>query len=119
MNAQNVTQILDALAARFGTTAAHLWDVLIRQVYVEAVQGIIVYAILIPLMWRGWKAFAAAPFEEDDYTISSNKVALGVLLLFGFLFATAELVWFLNALAYVFNPEYGALRLVGEALGGK
>ncbi len=119
MNAQNVTQILDALAARFGTTAAHLWEVMIRQVYVEAVQGIIVYAILIPLMWKAWKVFAATPMQDKDGDPSAQKIILMILLLFGFIFAIAELVWFLNALAYVFNPEYGALKLVGEAIGGK
>lgn len=116
MNAKTVNEILDALASRFGTTAAHLWDILIRQVYIDAIE----YAVFNALL--GCCAFACVRFamrrigkernrEWDDATIGAFIVGgafVAVLLIF--------LPGTFDAIGYLFNPEYGALRKVLEAV---
>ena len=50
MDAQNVDQILEVLATRFGSTGEHLWSVLVRQAYVECFSMIIVILLLLPVV---------------------------------------------------------------------
>lgn len=119
MNAQNVTQILDALAARFGTTAAHLWGVLIRQVYVTAILDTAIFVVLAVatyiLVGMARAQHKKDPNGYDDWTtgVTIISAVAGFLTLLGGFFAKSSVV------QAIVNPEYGALKLIGEAIGGK
>ena len=124
MDSKNLNEILDVLALRFGTTVAHLWDVLIRQVYVEAIQAtLFVLMSVLVVSWcfrcvtrtaQSGTRYEGRPKDWDNWH-PLNIVAL----VFGCLWLIVVLVeipWMFNAFTYVFNPEYGALKLLGSAL---
>lgn len=119
MNKQ-ATELLDALSAKFGTTAAHLWDVLIRQVYVEAVQAAVFVAVSALMVWLSVRYLRTMPkheYHKNEHKPTFKHIVVGVwggLWLIG---VFLQVPWIFNSLTYIFNPEYGALKLLGEALG--
>lgn len=117
MNPKNVSDILDVLAVKFGTTASHLWEVLVRQVYLEAGQAVVWLVGFSLLMAYCGRALAKDTTKSYDPTTKQVILWIGVGL--SALCILIELPWCFNAITYTLNPEYGALKLVGEALSGK
>lgn len=114
MNAQNINQILDALAQRFGTTAAHLWAVLIRQVYVVGIADAVVEVVLLAICVGAvlvWRALAS----NGDYEGFGMVAAPGVAALAAVFFVIGIFAS-INDWASMLNPEYGALQLVLQAV---
>lgn len=109
MNKDNVNQILDALAARLGTPAAHLWAVLMRQAQVEfwtqAVETALLWLLLIVAV-----RFVKARWVEWDELQVIAPIFVGILGLVT-LIASAVAI---EKVGYLINPEYYALR---EVLG--
>lgn len=113
MNADNVNQILDALAARFGSTGAHLWLVLQRQAYVEFYVALAWCALAIGICAAIWRKSVASwkdPLDEESSVVFAVG---GVLCMVGLVVATIGLF---VALPGVLNPEYFALREILRAL---
>lgn len=111
MNAQNIGQILDALAARFSVPAAHLWDILIRQAYVNFVIALVAFLITAPAFGYATRRWLKADGYEEGERWG------GVTLLTGVLFTGAVLA-VLSTVGGAVNPEYYALNAVLTALGG-
>lgn len=107
MNAKTVEEILTVLAAKFGTTAAHLWDVLVRQAYVEgalAVFWVVVSAVAVYIAARGIGREAKKEYSYNDTGLM--WASLGILFI---------VVGGINidvAVTSLGNPEYAALKLV-------
>jgi hypothetical protein len=109
--ARTVAQTLDVLAAKFGATGAHLWAVLIRQVYVEAIQAgvaVLLTGLLTWWMYRGLKLEIA----KDRYANTENWTV--GLVIGGCLFAVA-CICAMIFIPQIANPEYGALQHVLDA----
>lgn len=127
MNAKTVTDLLDALAARFGTSAAHLWAVLIRQVYIDAIEITLFYLVLgvaIVQLFRYVARATRADTTPEQRRYSSNvewnvsaviACVMGCLLSLMLFFYLPE---FANDIGRLFNPEYGALRIILGAMKG-
>lgn len=117
MNAENVGEILDALAVRFGSTGAHLWAVLQRQAYVEVASAaycVLVVAALIPLgFWflRRGGAVADNPKTPADAEVPWY-VGGTITLIAGGIVALVAVFQIQSAIAAVMNPEFYALSLV-------
>ncbi len=56
---EKTEQLLRELAQKLGTTAEHLWGVLIKQAYVDSIIGIIVFTLAALFAWWLWR-FAVA-----------------------------------------------------------
>lgn len=107
MNAENVGQILDALAVRFGATGAHLWEVLIRQVYVDFAITSVVCLVFTVLCYRAYRWQKGKDWSEPTApTMAFCMSILGLVL---------ALVFWLDRVRYALNAEYGALRTVIDA----
>ena len=99
MNAQNVEEILAALAANFGTTVEHLWAVMLRQVWVEFYLGL---AFVVVGFIAGALAVWFGPrMENDDASIIIFVLATALV--------AAACIALFTIVGYPFNPEYYAL----------
>jgi len=118
MNTNDLNQILDALAARFGTTAAHLWNVLLRQVYIDAASSLLQWVAMgVAWTWtvqRFRRVLHDDPEWYRDGTVGFCVLTIMVTLLF--LIITGLTV---DNVAQCFNPEYGALKLILSGVHSK
>ena len=107
MDAENVGQVLDVLAARFGTTGAYLWEVLIRQVYVDFAITSAVCLIFTVLCYSSYRWQKGKDWSEPTpptLALCGSVIAL-----------IFSLIFWLDRVRYVLNAEYGALRTVIDA----
>ena len=107
---------LDVLAQRFGTTVAHLWDVVVRQVYVTALTNAIMAVTLgIASYWLyrlGQSRWAL--YKQDTYSMSDFTAVLSFLGCGGA--GVLAVVNLINLIGRLLNPEFYALRfLLGVA----
>lgn len=115
MNEQ-LWQRLDLLAERMGVTAAHLWDVLVRQAYVNAVEAGLFLALVLAAAaalrrwWRWWLGIERE-WERTDKLLPL-AIATAVVAAAGL----AAVACAIDALGGVLNPEYYALSKVLSAL---
>lgn len=112
MNAENVDQILGVLAERFGTTASHLWDVLIRQAYIEAASGVawFVFALVV--------TFWVIRHRDDEWA-SDDMMGPSIAMIFVGVSTLVFLITgagaFISGVEAALNPEYFALKEVLSA----
>jgi tellurite resistance protein TehA-like permease len=115
MNEQTA-KLIEELANKLGTTAEHLWGVLIRQapitattdllLLVAACIGLIIIARVLPKVVR--------KFEEGDEGIGDlfiiiASIIFGILCLIILVLSLCELG---TTLSGFFNPEYWALKQI-------
>lgn len=104
---------LDALAAKLGTTAQHLWAVLVREARIEAYEYV-AWATL----WLVLGAVAAyrfrCCFKSDD--LGGPAIFCAIVATLFFLIACGCLAGLPGMLL---NPEYWALQQVLKAASGK
>lgn len=112
MNAQNIGQILDAIAARFSVPAAHLWAILVRQAYVEAFTsfvGFLVVSVVTALLWRkGVRVHAEDSYAAEPWFVGAMCVSLVCAIFF---------IMLVIDVSHALNPEYYALMKVLDAIG--
>lgn len=121
--AKLLSEKLDALAAKLGVTAEHLWGVLVRQATVEAaistalaVMWLTVLIVCIVAVKRNamtWITELSKDYHQQDEAvlwISGTPVISGAAIgLVSFILSRIHL---LDALRNVLNPEYWALQQV-------
>jgi H+/Cl- antiporter ClcA len=110
---------LDALADKLGVVSGHLWEVLVRQAYVEAISSCVFFVLAVIAIFGiyryGVLTFAKIKSNEwDDFAIVPFTV-IGVLV---GLFSGIAIVTCVGTIITGFaNPEYAALNSVLKALG--
>ncbi len=116
MNEQT-TQLLQSLADKLGTTAEHLWAVLVRQAPINGVVTLVQFALLgAYLYWllglrdRSAQWFDDAPPKFVGYCVAWAIAAIVSIAAF---FSLPELA------ASFFNPEYWALDRILDAAKAK
>lgn len=113
MNEQ-ITKLLEQLAAKLGTTAEHLWGVLIRQARIEAVtDSLFVILTLVGGYWyyRWIKSYIKRnPYEDAEI---AGLIILGIPMVVSTIISFICLFLIPSEL---FNPEYWALKEVLNAL---
>ena len=118
---QEIAKVLDLLAERFGTTIEHLWEVMIRQAYIEAIMGIFVFALLLVVNIKFIK-WAKPITTNDDHETWEKWGVDGVMpvMASGFIMLVISCIAFLmtidNLVAKLVNPEYWALQQILELL---
>ena len=110
-----MTKLLEQLAAKLGTTAEHLWGVLIRQARIEAVTDImfILFTIFGVYWYYRWvKSF----YERNPYDDFPEIVGLIFGGVVSFISTIASIVCLFSIPAELFNPEYWALEKILNVL---
>jgi hypothetical protein len=110
---------LDALSEKLGQTGGHLWEVLVRQAYIDAwsalVFALLIAAFLVSFLVAGVKLVRAGSKDYDD----EWKFAVGIVLILVGGFLTIPSLSFLWDARYIFNPEAAALQTVLRTLSGR
>jgi ABC-type sugar transport system permease subunit len=113
--AKVVSQTLDVLGAKFGATGAHLWQILVKQVYVNAMTATFISLMITGLLVVIYKGYKMAVTQDDT---NSQEAFFGVGC---FLTVVAVISWAVTSsyVSQTFNPEYGALETVLTAIKGR
>lgn len=107
---------IDAIGAKLGVAADHLWPILVRQSYATAVMGVIgaIFATAVAVRLYTWIPGLHAKSDDDGYFFAE------FLAVAGFIGCCAlTLIFLLGAAGRFINPEFYALRSVLDMLTGK
>ena len=108
---EEILKRLDILAAKFSTTADHLWGVLIKQARVEAISDALLLCAVLVGVWYTikWGRWIVTKCEDEIVWIPFGLVSI-VLIVIGIVCLT-------SIPTELLNPEYFALKRVLEAAG--
>lgn len=115
MENKQIEELLIKLAEKLGTTVEHLWAVLVRQVYAEAINSSILLILLISaIILFNWVRVTKFPIWEEDF--HEHEFKIGAFFISGLGLAIATVVGVLTLIPTIVtnlvNPEYRALRLL-------
>jgi hypothetical protein len=121
---ERTAELIERLALQLGTTAEHLWSVLVVQARVVAVQDIVTGLLLCVGLWFGVRAarwlWAEIRRERGAYDDPMGYVLGFICLLIGeAVTGVFTISLFVEASTCAVNPEYWALRQVLSALSQK
>lgn len=111
-----VSKVINDMASAIGTTAEHLWPILVRQSYIESIQGAVQIALSVLLTWfvsanlPKWWAWSKEDFNEPGVVIAC--VVIGVV-------AVALFVIGIDQIWHATNPEYYAAQKILDAVSKK
>lgn len=107
---EKVLEALQTLAVKLGTTAEHLWGVLLRQAPIDGTIEFIFCSILVWFNVKMARMVVRKTLSDDPEWEDDRACTAWVLLVVSVLFATI-IVWCDAAMiiAAFFNPEYWAL----------
>jgi uncharacterized membrane protein YqgA involved in biofilm formation len=122
MNKETLDLLKD-LAAKLGTTADHLWSVLIRQAYVSFFCDLLLYFLiggLIGIAYKLAKRLASSADEmahkgEDDTLQVAGLIVTGIVTIILLLYAITNVG---DTITKIANPEYWALQQVLDTVKG-
>jgi len=105
-------KLIETLATKFGTTAEHLWGVLVRQAPISAGIDLTVWILFAAGVIWGWLRFlkvlrSLGPLEDSG----DAGVAIGfVLTVASLILVLVAVLTASTTAAAFFNPEYWALQ---------
>ena len=108
---QNTQQLIEKLAEKLGTTAEHLWEVLIRQAPITSGTELIVDAILLGATCWLWKFLWSYPWKHEEYGCT-KEVTLGAAAVFTAIIIISIALSLPSIFAGFLNPEYWALQQI-------
>jgi hypothetical protein len=119
-----LTNLLEQLAIKLGTTVEYLWEVLIKQAYINGILGMvyIVFTLLATIVLYRFHKYFSGPHEKYNnhtkyYDENAEEVSVSQVIMF-----TAALILLVMNLCMIvvihatitafMNPEYWALQKV-------
>ena len=118
MNPETVNTIINALAEKLGTVPSELWEVLLRQAKVSAVNDIFYLVVMILLsvyIYINYKQWVKDLKSPDTEIIAGIKLGIAGVFFVTF-FVTLPFV-LSDITVALLNPEYWALEQLLRALG--
>jgi hypothetical protein len=118
MNEQT-TKLLEALAAKLGTTAEYLWTVLLRQAWISAIEDVLQYLVVASLPYFMWKFHKRMKATMEGGYLSNDEEKWLIVGVCWFVVAVIVFWAFLcipDTITKLVNPEYWALSEVLHAL---
>ncbi len=106
---------LAELAQKLGTTAEHLWGVLMRQARVEIITDCMAFVgaiILVLIVIRYWFWFRDNHDEISDSLEMFSVMGGVVVSLFTLIITVVSIVNLFDLPTLIFNPEYWALSQI-------
>jgi hypothetical protein len=117
--ARPAAEVVDALAAKFGVAATHLWAVLTRQAYVEAGEAVVLTLVVAAVWYGAFRLQRRYAAMEADRRADWLDDWVFLLIVGGFALAVVTIVAvvaLVNGLGYAVNPEFYAAKTVLDAL---
>jgi hypothetical protein len=125
---QKATEYIDAIAAKLGVAAEHVYGILVRQQYVEGITTILGCLTFVAVMFfisrkiTDLTKSTRESAKKKSFTEISEDLAHVVLVLgwiaffFALIFASFAIP---DSVAKLINPEYYAIKEILDAIGGK
>ena len=110
---KDIAPLLEQLAAKLGTTAEYLWQVLLKQVQVEiglAEMGMTISFIMYAIAAVLFIVSIVNRIKEGDYDLAGYWIVGGFMV--AVLAATVHILNYVQLLTLRNNPEYWALQEV-------
>lgn len=108
-----VSEYIDAIAAKLGVAAEHVYDVLLRQQVVDGVTTLVSYAVALPLIALSIRFLYK---KSDKYDLNIFGIlAIVMSVVFG-LFLICGFVDCSDAVKKLANPEYYAIKEIIKAV---
>lgn len=113
-----LANILNAIASKFGTTVSHLYAVMIKQAFIDAIENIIVVVILSSILitysvfyYKKYKAYQPKTSIWDNFF--EEHTGLTVIMLFTSVLCILGIILNAsNAIDALFNPDYYVLKQI-------
>jgi len=116
---EKVTQYIDALAAKLGVAAEHVYGVLVRQQVAEGIVDIVVGTLVLTLLavvlMILYKKYGLPTVEDETdfmFLLLAAAIPVGLIILAGS-YGIEELS---TGIKQVINPEYYAIREILDAI---
>ena len=107
---EKYVQLLETLALKLGTTAEHLWSVLVRQAPISGATNLVLCIIAVLILWNLIKFVNHKTSNRDaDWYYDRHPAWFGIgILMFS---ASIGISVSIPQIVYAFaNPEYWALK---------
>lgn len=101
--------LIRELADKFGTTSAHLWEVMVRQAPISSATNVLVFFVLLAALYLSAKVMVKKAAEDDYF----EEFIVPAAIVWVFLSAFTILGFFFEFQMTVtgfLNPEYWALQ---------
>jgi len=114
---ENLTQLLENLANKLGTTTEYLWGIMIKQAYISGVTSLVwlVIALIGTFFWFQGLNYVRKNWKElyDDESVVWWVMCLVVgIIIISLIFIENDS----NFVTALLNPEYWALEKVLETI---
>jgi len=110
-----ITKLITDLAAKLGTTADHLWGVLVKQAPIESFSSIAAYLftilVIAAVIYYGYRAVKWG-MENDDEVKEGGWVLIGAACLALFIWSVCLSLDLGRIVSGFLNPEYWALKQI-------
>jgi hypothetical protein len=120
---KETTELLQQLAAKLGTTAEHLWAILIRQAFISACTDLLLYASTIFLVWMCAKKFpqwlSSSNHDPDSDTHFAYIWVFAIASITAAILVIGSVMTIPDTITAFANPEYWALKQILDAVGQK
>ena len=107
---EQLTNMLNELATKLGTTTEYLWGILIKQAQLAAITNLIISIILFLMAATALK-FCVIFFKKIEID-SDYEVPFGLSLIIGTMLIVVALVTLHASIVAFINPEYWALQKI-------
>ena len=116
MNESNALQLISQLAETLGTTTEHLWEVLTRQAFLSAVDGLLITLAFIAVSFGAhFLSSKMKKSKNKDIVEGSGFVTAFMVIIIGF--AIIGAFSSISALFQAFvNPEFYAFKQIANIL---
>ncbi len=114
---EKIIEYIDALAAKLGVAAEHVYGVLVRQQVVEGIVYTVVTAILLLTSIAMCKELVKQILNSEDF--SGKEIIFGFALILTGVIVVATVTFLPDQILKIYNPEYYAIKTILDAIGGK
>jgi small-conductance mechanosensitive channel len=116
---EKVTQYIDALAAKLGVAAEHVYGVLVRQQVAEGIVDIVVGTLVLAVLIFALMVLikkVELPRIVDEFDLLEYVFVAAILLLIIGLPGSYAVSEISDGIKHVINPEYYAIREILNAI---
>jgi len=120
---------IDELAKQLGVAATHVYEVLVKQQFVDGISLLVkagVWIVVLTLLWtlinkfvfKKWSSY----YDDDPYSFDSQFFLSIVVVIFGVVtifFGFAIVDWLTLGIKKLLNPEYYALEDIMTFIKGQ
>lgn len=112
---ENLTELLEKLAEKLGTTTEYLWGVLIKQAPISAASDLLYFILVVfggIVLYKVHRKLAKEEDDGDSIYYDLEEAAIVPMVFASIVWAILFIVCFFsidNIITGFFNPEYWAL----------